>query len=107
MSKKTANIIGTKDANFTLTIDSATILAAFLVVPKQEKVPLSFVENEVTIPSLPAGDSRVRLDLAWAPSDPDATVSLGTVISGTVKAKDPKQTIDAGQTPGFEKLFGE
>jgi len=106
MPKNTANITGTTGAKFTITISSGTILAAFLEVPKQPKVSLTFSGNEVTIPSLPVGDSRVRLDLAWAPADPDGTISLGTVITGTVTERN-KQIVRAGQTPGYEKLFGE
>ena len=90
--KSTADISGTTGANFTFTIDSATILAASLKQP---------------IPSLPAGISTVRLDLVWAPQDPDATIDVGTVTSGTVRAAAPKHTIDADDVPGFVVLFGE
>lgn len=109
MSEETADIVGTTGSNFTFTIDSGAILAAFLEVPNQPKVELTVAgnEREVTVPSLPAGDSSVRLDLVWAPQDPDATIDVGKVTSGTVKAAIPKHTIDAGDVPGFVQLFGK
>ncbi len=106
MPKNTANIVGSTGANFTITIDSATLLGAFLELPDQSKQTLTFNGNEITIPNLPAGDSRVRLDLTWPPAASDGRVKLGTVTSGTVTERVP-HTVDAGQTPGFEKLFGE
>jgi hypothetical protein len=109
MSEDTADIVGTIDANFTVKIDSATIVTAFLMVKGQPNLPLAILGNkrEVTVPDLPAGDSTVRLDLFWAPGDPDATIDVGTVNSGVAQAIPPKQTIDRGQSPGFALLFGK
>lgn len=109
MPKDTADIVGTTGANFSITIDAATILSAFLEVTGQPNVALTVggTQRDVTVTSLPAGDSVVRLDLVWAPGDPDATIDVGTVTSGTVNAANPKGRIDAGDTPGFVELFGE
>lgn len=109
MSEDTADIVGTVGSNFTVKIDSATIVTAFLMVDGKPDLALDIAgsKREVTVPSLPAGDSTVRLDLFWAPADPDATIDVGTVTSGTVNVILPKQTIDAGQTPGFAELFGK
>src|SRR5258708_4444723 len=102
MSEARADIVGTKGSSFTITIDAATILSAYLEVPNQPIVALAIGGNdrEVTVPNLPAGDSLVRLDLVWAPGDPDATIDVGTVLSGNVKAADSKCTIHDGDTPG-------
>jgi hypothetical protein len=108
MSQATADIVGTKAANFTFTIDAATIVKAKLIVKNQPDVDLTVGgdDREVTVPNLPAGDSVVSLALIWAPADPDATIDVGTVTTGTVTAATPKHTIDAGDTPGFVELFG-
>lgn len=109
MSEDTADIVGTIESDFTVTIDSATIVTAFLMVKGKPDLPLEIKGNkrEVTVPDLPAGDSTVRLDLFWAPGDKDATIDVGTVISGMAEAIPPKQTIDRGQSPGFALLFGK
>jgi hypothetical protein len=104
-----ADIIGTKGANFTCTIDSGTILSAYLEVPSQPIVSLTIASSnrEVTVPSLPAGQSWVRLDLVWAPGDSNATIDVGTVTSGNVSPANPKHTIDDGDTPGYVELLGQ
>ncbi len=109
MSEARADIVGTKRSNFTITIDAATIMSAYLEVPNQPIVSLQIGGNdrEVTVPNLPDGDSVVRLDLVWAPGDPDATIDVGTVTSGTVKAAQSKGTIHDGDTPGYVELFGK
>ena len=109
MSQATADIVGTIGTNFSLTIDSGTILSAYLEVPNQPIVALTISGNDrgVAVPSLPAGDSWVRLDLAWAPGDDNATIDVGTVTAGAVTAANPKHTIDDGQTPGYVELFGK
>lgn len=109
MSQSTADIVGTKGANFTFTIDAGTILSAYLEVPNQPIVALSIggSDREVTVPNLAAGDSTVRLDLVWAPGDDNATIDVGTVTTGTVTAASPKHTIDDGDTPGYVELFGK
>ncbi len=107
MSEATADIVGTTGANFTFTIDAAIIAKAYM--SGQPDVPLDVSGNkrEVTIPSLAASDSLVVLALIWAPEEPDATIDVGTVISGKVTAADPKNTIDSGNNPGYVKLFGK
>lgn len=109
MSQATADIVGTTGANFTITIDSGTVLSAYLEVVNQPNVSLAIGGNnrEVTVPNLPAGDSLVRLDLVWAPGDPNASIGVGTVITGQASATDPPGRIDDGETPGYVELFGE
>jgi hypothetical protein len=109
MSQATADIVGTKGASFTFTIDAGTILSAYLEVPNQPIVALTIGGNdrEVTVPNLPADDSTVRLDLVWAPGDSNATIDVGTVTTGTVTPANPKHTIDDGETPGYVELFGK
>ena len=108
MSKSTADIVGTTGANFTFTIDAASIVKAKLIVAGQDDAELVVDESgrEVTVPTLPAGDSVVSLALIWAPGDTDATIDVGTVTTGVVTAAKPKHTIDLGDTPGFVELFG-
>jgi hypothetical protein len=105
MSQATADIVGTTGAKFTITIDAATILSAYLEVPNQPILALAIsgTDREVTVPSLPAGESWVRLDLVWAPGDANATIDVGT---GSATAANPKHTIDDGDTPGYVELFG-
>lgn len=109
MSEATADIIGTKGANFTFTVSSGTVTSAIHKVPNKPDNPLKVepTGREITVPDLPVGDSSVRLDIVWAPADPDAVIDVGTVISGTVNAADPKHTLDAGDTPGYVHLFGK
>ncbi len=104
-----ADILGTRGANFTCTIDAATILSAYLEVPNQPIVSLTISgsNREITVPSLPAGQSWVRLDLVWAPGDSDATIDIGTVSSGTVSTPPAKGTITDGDTPGYIELLGQ
>lgn len=102
-----ANFSGTKAAKFTFTISSGTIVNAFLEVPSQPKAKLPVSDGqEVTVTSLPAGSSGVRLDLVWAPDDPDAVVDLGTVLSGTVTRQPADPILIAGDTPGLVTLSG-
>lgn len=109
MSQATADIVGTTGANFTATIDSGTILSAYLEVSGQPVIALAIGANnsEVTISNLPAGESWVRLDIAWAPGDANATIDVGTVTAGTVSPANPKHTLDDGNTPGYIELFGK
>ena len=109
MSEHTADIVGTIGSNFTCTIDAATILSAYLEVPNTPIVSLEIGggDREVTVPSLPKGQSWVRLDIVWGPGDDDATIKVGTVTSGTAKAATPNHTLDAGNTPGYIELFGK
>jgi hypothetical protein len=114
MPKDTADIFGTKAATFTFTIDSGTIPqgGATLLATNQPDLILKVDPDgqEVTVPSLPPGDSVVSLALIWPPgATQDATIDVGTVTpgTGTVQAADPKHTIDVGETPGEVELFGE
>jgi hypothetical protein len=108
MPQKPAHIVGTTGANFTFTIDSAKIANALLRVTGQPTVSLAISgsEREVTVPSLPAGDSKVRLDLVWGPGDSDTTVDVGEVTTGNAQAADPPAVITLNTTPFFVKLFG-
>ena len=63
-------------------------------------------ERQVTVRSLPAGTSYVRLDIVWAPGDSDATIDVAAGSSPTVAVANPKHTLDAGNTPGYVELFG-
>jgi hypothetical protein len=104
-----ADIVGTTGSNFTVTIDAGTIMSAYLEVSNQPVVSLAISPDdlEVTVPSLPAGQSWVRLDIVWAPGDPDADIGVGTVTSGTATPATPKHTLDAGNTPGYVELLGQ
>ena len=106
MPKDTADIVGTKSSQFTITIDNGTIVSAYLEVPNQPIMALSISGNdqEVTVLSLTEGDSKVRLDLVWAPGDQNATVGIGT---GNVTISNPPPVIQDGDTPGYVQLFGE
>jgi hypothetical protein len=108
MSQATADIVGTTGSNFTATIDAGTIVSAYLEVANQPIVSLAIGGNnrEVTIPRLPAGESYMRLDIVWAPGDPNALIGVGTVTSGQAVAASPKHRIDDGDTPGYVELFG-
>ena len=108
MSQATADISGTTGANFTFTISSGTVTTASLKVDGKPDTSLTISASgrEMTVPSLPAGQSWVRLDIVWAPADPDAVIDVGSVTSGTVSAAAPKHSLDAGDTPGFVELFG-
>jgi hypothetical protein len=103
-----ANFSGTQKAKFTFTVSSGTIVNAFLEVPGQAKakLPVSADGQGVTVNSLPAGASGVRLDLVWAPADADAVVNLGTVITGTVTRQPADPILIAGDTPGLVTLSG-
>jgi hypothetical protein len=109
MSEITADIVGTKGANFTLRISSAMIVNARLIVPNGPDIGLTVdgANREVSVPNLPAGDSVVSLALVWAPGDFDAVIDVGKVTSGTVNPANPRHTIDAGDTPAFVELFGK
>lgn len=109
MSQATADIVGTTGAKFTITVSSGTVTSAFLKVRGTPDVPLSIDTSghEISIPNLSTADSKVRLDIVWAPGDQDAVIDVGFVTTGTVTPANPKGTLDAGKTPGFAKLFGK
>src|SRR5258706_15274378 len=112
MSRETADIFGATGAKFTITIDVAKIVStgAKLIVPNQPDQDLKVSGNgqEVTVPTLPGGDSVVSLALIWPPgANTDATIDVGTVTpgTGTVQVANPKHTIDLAETPGEVELF--
>jgi hypothetical protein len=109
MSEATADIVGTTGANFAITVTSGTVTTAFLKVQGKADVPLTVGPGgqAVTVPSLTSGDSKVRLDIVWAPGDVDAVIDVGNVSSGSATAATPKGTLEAGKTPGFVDLFGK
>ncbi len=108
MSQDIADIVGKAGSNFTITISAGRIVSAYLEVINQSNVPLAIDGSmlAVTVPNLPAGDSKVRLDLGWKPGDPNATVSVTPVVPGAVAAAHPNLRLDDGDTPGFFDLFG-
>jgi hypothetical protein len=107
MSKAKADIVGTTGANFTFTIDSGKIVLAFMADNALPPLTVGGNDREVTIPKLAAGDSLVVLAMIWRPDEPDATIDVGSIVSGKVSAASPKHTIDSGKNPGYVKLFGE
>jgi hypothetical protein len=109
MPEGIADIVGPTRASFTFTIDSGTIFKAILELAGQPDAVLTVAASgrEVTIPSLPAGDSVVSLALVWAPGDSDATIDVGADATGTVHAANPRHTIDVGDSPGYVELFGK
>ena len=109
MSEATADIVGSTGAKFAITVTSGTVTTAFLKVAGTADVPLTVGPGgrDVTVPSLPSGDSKVRMDIVWAPGDVDAVIDVGNVSSGSAAPANPKGTLDAGKTPGFVDLFGK
>lgn len=112
MSEGTADLVGTTASDFTFTIDAASIPqgGATLIVTGQpdQNLPVAASGREVSVPSLPQGDSTVSLALIWPPGDTqDATIDVGTVTTGAVTAATPKHSIDCGDTPGYVELFGK
>ena|SRR6201999_4123144 len=108
MSLDSSDIHGSTGANFTFTISSGTITKALLQVTGQPDVQLNLDASGqvVTVASLPAGDSGVRLDIVWAPGDSDALIDVGTVSSGTAASAPAQGILFAGDTPGLVRLFG-
>lgn len=109
MSETTADIVGTTGAKFAITVSSGTVTSAFLKVSGTADLALTMGPGgrDITVPSLPTGDSKVRLDIVWAPGDVDALIDVGNVSSGNATAANPQGTLDAGKTPGFVDLFGK
>jgi len=75
MPQGTAAVVGATGSNITVAISSGTIVnvAWYPPAPAGSAAP-SFNGQVVTVPSLPTGDSTVRIDLSWAPGDGDAEV---------------------------------
>ena len=108
MSSATADIRGNAGASFTIRISAATILSAYLEVANQPKIALTIGKDlrEVTVASLPAGHSLLRLDLVWSPGEKNAIVSVGKVAAGRAKNASGPSTLTAGDTPGYVELWG-
>lgn len=109
MSQETADIVGTTGAAFTVTISSGGIGGAYLQVTGPPGTPLTVSgdNRNVTVPNLPSGASKIRLDINWKPDDEDAMIDVGTVTSGAATAANPKHRIDAGDIPCYVVLFGK
>lgn len=75
MAQGTAAVVGAAGSKVTVAISSGTIVnvAWYPPAPAGTAAP-TFSGQVVTVPSLPAGDSTVRIDLSWAPGDKDAEV---------------------------------
>lgn len=75
MPQGTAAVAGPSGSKITVTISSGTIVNVAWYPPAPAGVPAPVVNGQViTVPSLPAGDSSVRVDISWAPGDGDAEV---------------------------------
>jgi hypothetical protein len=75
MPQKTATVVGPSGSKVTVAISSGKIeqVTWYLPAPAGAAAP-SVSGQVVTVPSLPSGDSTVRIDLSWAPGDGDAEV---------------------------------
>ena len=85
MSQQTAVAVDKTGSKITVAITSGTIVQVGWNPPAPAgAVAPTFAAQVVTIPSLPAGDSTVRVDIAFAPGDGDADVVFpaagGTVV---------------------------
>jgi hypothetical protein len=75
MPQGTATIAGAAGSNIAVAISSGTIENVAWYPPAPAGVAAPTFNGQVfTIPSLPLGDSTVRIDLSWAPGDNDAEV---------------------------------
>jgi len=75
MPQGTATIAGAAGSTITVASSSGTIVNVAWYPPAPAGVAApTFNGQVITIPSLPLGDSTVRIDLSWAPGDSDAEV---------------------------------
>jgi len=75
MPQNTATVVGAAGSKITVAISSGTIVNVAWYPPAPAGVAAPVFNGQViTIPSLPPGDSTVRIDLSWAPGDDDAEV---------------------------------
>lgn len=75
MPQDTATIVGATGSKITVAISSGTIVNVAWYPPVPAGVAATTFNGQVvTVPSLPRGDSTVRIDLEWAPGDDDAEV---------------------------------
>jgi hypothetical protein len=103
MSKDTADVVAPSGSQFTLTVSSGNVRHAKLESASQADQDLAVNSNVVTVPSVPAGDSQVELQIIFAPEDPDATISA----SAPATAVDPPPTIESANPIAYVALFGE
>jgi len=108
MSLASSDIHGNQGDSFVIVLNSGLVQSAYLEVDNQPLLSLSIdtTERQITVTSLPAGTTYVRLDINWAPGDGDATIDVAAGGPVTVAAANPKHTLDAGNTPGYVELFG-
>ena len=81
MSERAVDIAGSTGAEFTFTLSAGKIISAVLKPPGTQ-LRIGTNHSEVTVPSLPHGDSKVMLNLSWQPDESDAIVDLGAIIHG-------------------------
>jgi hypothetical protein len=94
---------------FTLAISAGRIFRASLHIVNQNDTTLAVSggDQQVTVPSLPAGDSLIQLIMKpWFPGEPNATVSFVPGSSGHMAATGPNPRIDDGSMFGSVNLFG-
>lgn len=109
MSLATSDFNGPTGANFTLAISAGRIFLAQLNITNQNvtTLDLSGGNQQVTVPSLPAGDSVILLIMQpWFPGEPNATISLAQGSPASVSATGPNPRIDDGSKFGSVNLFG-
>jgi hypothetical protein len=88
-------ITGTAHASFKVAIDSGKFIDAKLHIPGSGTPDknLAFTDTTVTVPDLPTGPSKIFVVVDFQPADPDATVTVSEVDSGTATAANPPGTI--------------
>jgi hypothetical protein len=75
MPQDTATVVGAAGSKITVAISSGTIVNVAWHPPAPAGAPPPTINGQVvTVPSLPPGDSTLRIDLSWAPGDDDAEV---------------------------------
>lgn len=109
MSKDTADIVGTTGASFAVTTTAGRIVQAQLGVVNQPLIMLAVGTDgkSVKVQKLPSGDSTMWLAINWAPGDPNATVGVDTVTSGSARAATEPGILYDNDPVGVVELFGE
>lgn len=108
MSLARADISGKTGSNFVATVSSSSIVQAQLSVIGKSPVTLSIGADKrsITVPDLPAGDSTIWIALIFAPGEPNATIGVGTVTSGSATPHNPPGIIYDNNAWGVIELFG-
>ena len=108
MSQATAHISGKTGSNFVATLDASKVVRAQLSVVGKSPIDLSIGADaqSINVPSLPAGDSTIWLALIFGPGEPNATIGVGTVTSGSATPRDPPGIIYDNNAWGAIKLYG-